>query len=106
MATAPSRHRLPSRLFWVTEVATGTNHLVTEAAFANGMKSGGMYRALCGNQFSAAPMIEGPRGCCAACRAALEPAHAQRHSKKPCNTWWRHLRARFGRRSITSGGNP
>jgi hypothetical protein len=91
MATAPTRRRISSSLFWVTEASAGTNHLVTEAAFTDGMRACGSYRGVCGVQFSAAPMIDAPRGTCGACRGviAVDRTRCRRTSREV--SWWRRL---------------
>ncbi|WP_329048796.1 hypothetical protein OG738_39705 [Amycolatopsis sp. NBC_01488] len=59
----------------MVEASAGTNHLVTETAFADGMAACGTYRAICGAWFPAASMIEAPRRTCAACRAIGPSRH-------------------------------
>ncbi len=100
MATTSSRRRLPPRPLWVTEASTGTNHLVTEAAFVDGMQTSGVYQGLCGNAFRAAPMIEAPRGTCTACLAIVTPART-RCGRERGFSWWRHLRRRVQPKPVT-----
>ena len=98
MATAPTRRRTSPRLLWVAEASTGTNHLVTEAAFVDGMRAFGSYRGICGTQFSAAPMISSPRCVCPACRGRLAVDRTSCRSKPRGTSWWRRLRRRDPRR--------
>jgi len=97
MATTPAKRRTHSPLFWVTEASTGTNHLVTEAAFTTGVQSFGWYRAICGTHFPAAPMIEAPRRTCANCRAVRAAERTGRHQEPRDISWWRRLRRRNAR---------
>lgn len=92
MATAPTRRPTPPRLLWVTEASTGTNHLVTEAAFVDGIRASGSYRGICGAEFSAAPMIAAPRRACSACRGRLVADRTSCRSKPRGTSWWRRLR--------------
>ncbi len=92
MATAPSGRRFSQRLFWVAEASTGTNHLVTEAAFADGMRARGSYRGICGTQFSAAPMVDAPRCTCPACHGRLAVNRTSCRSNPRGTFWWRRLR--------------
>lgn len=94
MTATPTRRRIPPHLFWVTEAPTGTNHLVTEAAFTAGMQSCGWYRGICGARFSAAPMIEAPRGTCASCRGARAAERTGCRRQPRGISWWRRLRRR------------
>ena len=94
MATPPSKRRIPLRLIWVVAAATGTNHLVTETAFADGMAANGTYRAICGVRFSAAPMIEAPHGTCAACRGVVAAIRAPCRREERGIKWWRRLQRR------------
>ena len=98
MATAPTRHRTRPRLLWVTEASTGTNHLVTEAAFVDGMRDLGSYRGICGAQFSAAPMIAAPRCACPACRGRLAVDQRSCRNNRRGTSWWRRLPRRDPRR--------
>lgn len=65
--SAPQRVRAP-HFTWVTEVATGDEHAITDSDYDHAMATNaGTYLALCGDDVLPAPMVQAPNGRCRAC---------------------------------------
>jgi hypothetical protein len=67
------------RWVWVTSIADGADHALTEAAMATGLAARqGMFLALCGTGVVAAAMVAPPGQRCARCHACIHPPPALR----------------------------
>lgn len=74
--SAPQRVRAP-HFTWVTEVATGDEHAITDSDYDHAMATNaGTYLALCGDDVSPAPMVQAPNGRCRACMGSSPPGSA------------------------------
>jgi len=66
------------RLFWITAQADYTEHAVTDQAQTYGIITGnGLFKAICGVNFLAAPMTAEPHNACSHCLSSIR-THVQK----------------------------
>jgi hypothetical protein len=93
---------------WVTSEADRADHAVTDEQMAAGMKAGaGVYRAVCGAEVLAAPLVTPPAPRCPACGVVLRGQAATggtTHQAGALARLFGRVRTALPRRSVPSSG--